>query len=224
MRAVTTSTSTARSMSTSAWTISGYFADAAGPDDGVRRWSFGDGVSDLLLEGALQYLEHGVWVGRRPRELGAVRIALSWVAGPSRGSVQTALRTVREQVLVVRDSADRSRRSAPMRTGRISCSLTCRSANSSGCSISAPRRRCAIAKPPTAAAPGQANSQRGQSDRHTHRPSDRWPGTSTGCGASSRTSRRPRRCGHAPAGSARRALCLDPGAARHRAAARRLAA
>jgi short subunit dehydrogenase-like uncharacterized protein len=59
-------------------------------------------ASDLLLEGALNTLATQ-WTDGKPRELGAIRIGLSQVNQPSRGSVQTALRAVREQVLVVRD-------------------------------------------------------------------------------------------------------------------------
>jgi short subunit dehydrogenase-like uncharacterized protein len=58
-------------------------------------------ASDLLLERALQHLAVTTFKSG-PRELGAVRIAVSQVDSPSRGSLQTVLRTVREQVLVVR--------------------------------------------------------------------------------------------------------------------------
>lgn len=54
-------------------------------------------ASDLLVEMALARLE-GV-------EIGAIRIALSQVAQPSRGSLHTALHSVREQVVIVRQRA-----------------------------------------------------------------------------------------------------------------------
>lgn len=57
-------------------------------------------ASELLLEEALRYL-------KGTTELGAVRIALSQIDQPSRGSIQTVLRTLREQVLVVRDGGER---------------------------------------------------------------------------------------------------------------------
>lgn len=65
-------------------------------------------ASDLLLEGALRSLTARRGEATTPFEIGAVRIALSRVDAPSRGSLQTALRTVREQVLVVRDGPERN--------------------------------------------------------------------------------------------------------------------
>jgi saccharopine dehydrogenase (NAD+, L-lysine-forming) len=65
-------------------------------------------ASDMLLEAALRFLK------KRPlEELGSVRIALSRIDQPSRGSVNTLLQTIREEVVVVRH--DEGRKTPPER-------------------------------------------------------------------------------------------------------------
>jgi short subunit dehydrogenase-like uncharacterized protein len=63
-------------------------------------------VSDLLLAKALGELQK--------RELGAIRIAVSQPGGFSHGSAVTAARSLREQVLVIRQRADAANGARPM--------------------------------------------------------------------------------------------------------------
>jgi saccharopine dehydrogenase (NAD+, L-lysine-forming) len=67
----------------------------------VSGAGFTAAVSDLLLARALTLLTDAGWNGRR---LGAIRIAVARMTDFSRGSLITMLRSVREEVITVRDN------------------------------------------------------------------------------------------------------------------------
>lgn len=86
-------------------------------------------ASDILLDRALAALATSGRDAAAPDfpKLGAVRVAMSRVAGFSRGSVETALRSLREQVTVVRradvDADERTPWQAPATTAAAATAL-----------------------------------------------------------------------------------------------------
>jgi short subunit dehydrogenase-like uncharacterized protein len=70
-------------------------------------------ASDILLDLALQKLTNDNVVAK-DGELGAVRIALSSITDSSRGGVQTLVRSLREQVIVIRKAPAMGRRKERM--------------------------------------------------------------------------------------------------------------